>query len=66
MKSCFIGKKLILFRYPCVNRNSVPLKRRGHSSPLAQVKFSSDDKYLVSLGGEDMTLIVWKVVRVQV
>lgn len=27
--------EILLYRYPCVNRNTEPLRKKGHSSPIA-------------------------------
>ena len=50
-------------RYPCVQRGSQAVIGRGHSSPVTLIKFSSDDQYLISIGGLDMTILLWKVIK---
>jgi microtubule-associated protein-like 6 len=32
----------------------------GHSSHVTKVKFSFNDKYVISTGGNDKTVIVWE------
>lgn len=32
----------------------------GHSSHVTEVKFTYNDKYVVSAGGNDKTVIVWE------
>lgn len=32
----------------------------GHSSHVTKVKFSSGDKYVISTGGNDKTVIIWE------
>ncbi len=32
----------------------------GHASRVTRVKFISDDQYLVSIGGNDKTILVWQ------
>ena len=53
--------KVRLLEYPCVVKNSEGVIGRGHSSHVTNVKFTSNDKLLVSTGGEDQTIFVWEV-----
>lgn len=62
-----------LYRYPCLPKtieNSAkviyPEGRRftGHSSHVTNAKWSADDRYLVTMGGMDLTVLRWKVVPV--
>jgi WD40 repeat protein len=32
----------------------------GHSSHVTKVKFTANDKYVISTGGNDKTVIVWE------
>jgi microtubule-associated protein-like 6 len=48
-----------LFKYPSVTDKSEFKAYRGHSSHVTRVRFSFDDKYLVSIGGNDKTIIIW-------
>ena len=48
-----------LFKYPCTVKRASYKEYRGHSSHVTKVKFSFDDKFLVSVGGNDKTVIVW-------
>jgi WD40 repeat protein len=32
----------------------------GHSSHVTKVKFSANDQYVVTTGGNDKTVIVWE------
>lgn len=50
-----------LFRYPCYIEKQVCKVYPGHSSHVTRVRFTSD--FMVSLGGLDRTIIVWKVER---
>jgi len=50
-----------LFRYPSVEERSKFLECRGHSSHVTNVKFSKDDKYLFSAGGNDTCVMQWKI-----
>ena len=33
----------------------------GHAAPLSAVRFSFNDRYVISAGGEDLTVFVWRV-----
>ena len=49
----------------CVYRNPLlegheSSKYRGHSEHVTSVKFSDDNKYLFSTGGQDQTTIQWR------
>ena len=35
-------------------------KYRGHSEHVTHVKFSDDNKFLFSTGGQDQTTIMWR------
>jgi len=50
-----------MFRYPSVEERSKFLECRGHSSHVTNIKFSKDDKYLFSAGGNDTCIIQWKI-----
>ena len=50
-----------VFRYPCVTKGSEGIIGRGHSSHVTNVKFSPDDTYLFSTGGDDQCVFQWKV-----
>lgn len=48
-----------IFRNPCLE-GSKSKKLYGHSEHVTRVKFSSDDSYIFSVGGQDKTLMQWK------
>ena len=52
--------KVKLFRYPCVVEGASSNEYIGHSSHVTRVKLSASDKFVVSAGGNDKTLIVWE------
>ena len=54
--------KVRLLEYPCVIQNSQSVKGRGHSSHVTNVKFTRNDKTLISTGGEDQTILEWKII----
>lgn len=49
-----------LFKYPCVVEKAQNNEYSGHSSHVTKVKFSNNDRYLVSTGGNDMTVMIWE------
>lgn len=51
--------KVNLYKYPSVVPQSHAKEYIGHSSHVTKVKFSNDDRFLVSVGGYDKTVIIW-------
>ncbi|KAH3854417.1 hypothetical protein DPMN_096959 [Dreissena polymorpha] len=49
-----------LFNFPCPDRNSAHKTFVGHSAHVTNVRFTADDKYLISTGGDDCCVFVWK------
>lgn len=49
-----------LFKWPCAVESAAANEFRGHSSHVCRVKFTANDKYLVSVGGNDKTLFFWE------
>lgn len=37
----------------------------GHSSHVTKVRFSKNEQFLLSVGGNDRTIILWKVTGVE-
>lgn len=52
--------KVKLFKYPCVLEKPQSNAYQGHSSHVTKVKFSQGDRFLVSTGGNDKTVIIWE------
>jgi hypothetical protein len=52
-----------LFRYPCLSKGALCEAGVGHSSHVTNVRFSRDNAALLSVGGNDRTLIQWRLVR---
>jgi microtubule-associated protein-like 6 len=52
-----------LFKYPCIKQGSKFLTYKGHSSHIPNVKFSSDGKWLFSIGGMDKSVMQFQVKR---
>ena len=55
--------KVKLFNYPCVVKSSPSLAGSGHSSHVLGVKFMNRGKEVVSVGGNDFSVILWKLYR---
>jgi len=54
------SSKVKLFRYPCYEEKAKAKEYFGHSSHLTEIRFSHKDDYLVTVGGNDKTVILWK------
>jgi WD40 repeat protein len=50
-----------VFKFPCVQATASPVVGRGHASFVSNVKWTADDRYIISVGGEDQTVIVWEI-----
>lgn len=50
-----------LMEYPCLVKNSESVKGRGHSSHVTTILFSIGDDLLFSTGGEDQTVLQWRL-----
>ena len=48
-----------LFKYPCVKEKAGFNVFHGHSSHVTGVKFTANDTFVVSTGGNDKTVMVW-------
>ena len=48
-----------IYRYP-VSPKSKALSLRGHSEFVVRVKFSPNEDYIYSIGGQDKAVIIWK------
>jgi len=53
--------KVRILEYPCLVKNSQSVAGRGHSSHVTNVVFTKDDGYVLSTGGEDQTILQWKL-----
>lgn len=54
--------KIHVFRYPSIDEKSKPVVGNGHCSDVTKVKFNHSDNQLISIGGNDQTVIQWKIV----
>ena len=51
--------KLKLFNYPCPF-NKIYNKYEGHSNSVTALLFSPKEDYLISIGGEEKAIFIWK------
>jgi len=49
-----------LFNFPCKDKYSKHKKYIGHSAHVTSVRFTKDDSKLISTGGDDCCVFVWK------
>lgn len=54
---------LSLFNYPCVVKDAPRNVGFGHSSHVMNVKFTSNGRQLITVGGNDGSIIVWKLIE---
>ena len=57
------SSRVKLFRYPCSQERSEALEGTGHSSHVTNVKFSKDDQWLFSTGGNDNCVFQWRITK---
>jgi len=53
--------KIRLYRWPVLKKNQGCVVGDGHSSHVTSVRFSHDDEYCLSTGGEDQTVMQWSI-----
>ena len=49
-----------LFKYPCTIEKANYREFKGHSSHIPKIRFSKNDCYLFSTGGNDKSVFVWE------
>lgn len=52
--------RLKIYRYPCVQKGSQSILCTGHTSYITGAKWGRRDDWLVSVGGEDNAVMIWK------
>jgi WD40 repeat protein len=52
---------LEIFKHPCVDNGAQPVLVLAHSCHVTSVRFSSDGKYLFTVGGRDRLMMQWRV-----
>ncbi|ETW03494.1 hypothetical protein, variant [Aphanomyces invadans] len=50
-----------VFRYPCLTKGAKWIVGQGHCSHVTNVRFTRDDKYIVSTGGNDRATMLWRL-----
>ncbi|XP_065069605.1 echinoderm microtubule-associated protein-like 6 [Rhopilema esculentum] len=53
-----------LFQYPVLQRGARPRVYKGHCSHVTNVRWTNDDKFLLSTGGMDASLLVWERIEI--
>lgn len=54
-------KRIKIYKYPCLRKNSEGVVGKGHSSAVSNVKWSCDDQYIYTTGESDGMVMIWKV-----
>lgn len=49
-----------LFKYPCVVEKAKYKAYSGHSSHVCKIRFSKNDLFLISVGGNDKSVFIWE------
>ncbi|CAL8272598.1 unnamed protein product [Merluccius merluccius] len=52
-----------LFDFPCPEKFAKHKRYLGHSAHLTNARFTNGDRYVVSAGGDDRSLFVWRCVH---
>merc|ERR1711871_757859 len=50
-----------MYNYPCLESGAAFVEGRGHSWHVTAVRFNKSDSYLMTVGGTDRTVCVWKL-----
>ena len=50
-----------VFNYPCVSKGNGFIAGKGHSSHVTNVRFQQGDEYVVTTGGNDRSILQWKI-----
>lgn len=53
--------EVCLYSFPCTLKNSGYVAGVGHSSHITTVRWTNDDRRVISVGGEDQCLMYWTV-----
>ena len=51
-----------LFDFPCPDKTT-GIRYIGHAAHVSNIKFTLDDSHVVSVGGDDSCLFVWRTRR---
>ena len=50
-----------VFNYPCVSKGNGFIAGKGHSSHVTNVRFQQGDEHVVTTGGNDRSVLQWKI-----
>eukprot|EP00602_Paraphysomonas_sp_CaronLab_P006133 CAMPEP_0185021562 /NCGR_PEP_ID=MMETSP1103-20130426/4257_1 /TAXON_ID=36769 /ORGANISM="Paraphysomonas bandaiensis, Strain Caron Lab Isolate" /LENGTH=2261 /DNA_ID=CAMNT_0027553167 /DNA_START=29 /DNA_END=6811 /DNA_ORIENTATION=- len=48
-----------IYNYPCVSKQSASLNMPAHDGELGKVRFTCDNRYCITVGKKDRTILVW-------
>lgn len=52
-----------VYRYPVLNKNASCIEGRGHADAVTKVRFTCNDKRMITLGGPERAILQWKVIK---
>ena len=52
-----------LYNYPVVSKGNGSKTGKGHSSHVTNARFNKSDAYVVTTGGNDRSVMQWKVTQ---
>lgn len=55
--------KLNLLNYPCIIKNAPRKTYNGHSSHVTNVRFIQSKQMIITIGGNDKSIICWSIVN---
>ena len=55
--------ELRVYRYPVLSKNAEYVSGKGHATSVSKVRFTCDDKRMITLGAQDRSILQWKVVK---
>lgn len=54
------SNRVNLYRYPAVDTHAVYLSYTGHAAPVQTVRVSANRRFVISVGGDDRTVLLWR------
>jgi len=51
-----------LYKFPCLEKDANFDVYYGHSSNITNLKFTTDNSHLISIGGDDLCVFVWECI----
>eukprot|EP01041_Mallomonas_annulata_P001147 gene1147-2216_t len=57
----YLDGTIKLFRYPCIAKDATSVEIGAHVKEVSKLRFTCDDKFIVSLGKYDRAVSVWRV-----